>query len=162
VGGRGADRSAVQHIAASQSTAARTAADAAACLAALLDGTAGAVATDHAPHTVVDKEVEFGRASNGISGIETALGVLLSLVEAGKLPLARARSPPDHGPASVMAASGEPPSSTAARPRGLTEGVAADLVVFDRSGRWRSRRSRFSPRARTRRCSAAICPAASC
>ena len=48
--------------------------DAAACLAALLDGTADAIATDHAPHTEVDKEVEFGLAANGISGIETALG----------------------------------------------------------------------------------------
>ena len=76
----------------------RTPSDAAACLAALLDGTASAVATDHAPHTVVDKEVEFGKASNGISGIETALGVLLSLVDAGKLPLARADRSPDHRP----------------------------------------------------------------
>ena len=33
-----------------------------------------AVATDHAPHTAVDKDVEFGHAANGISGIETALG----------------------------------------------------------------------------------------
>ncbi|HEX7471560.1 MAG TPA: hypothetical protein VF323_00630, partial [Candidatus Limnocylindrales bacterium] len=47
--------------------------DAVACLAALADGTADAVATDHAPHTVVDKAVEFGLAANGISGIEMAL-----------------------------------------------------------------------------------------
>ena len=60
--------------------------DAAACLAALLDGTADAVATDHAPHTEVDKAVEFGTAANGISGIETALGVLLAAVDAGRLP----------------------------------------------------------------------------
>ena len=51
----------------------RSPADAAAVLAALLDGTADAVATDHAPHTEVDKAVEFGLAANGISGIETAL-----------------------------------------------------------------------------------------
>ena len=43
-------------------------------LAALVDGTADAVATDHAPHAEVDKAVEFGLAANGISGIETALG----------------------------------------------------------------------------------------
>jgi dihydroorotase len=43
--------------------------DAAACLAAVLDGTADAIATDHAPHTEVDKAVEFGLAANGISGI---------------------------------------------------------------------------------------------
>ena len=52
----------------------RSAEDAAAVLAAILDGTADAIATDHAPHTLVDKEVEFGLAANGISGIETALG----------------------------------------------------------------------------------------
>ena len=50
----------------------RPAEDAAAVLAALLDGTADAIATDHAPHTEVDKHVEFGWAANGISGIETA------------------------------------------------------------------------------------------
>jgi dihydroorotase len=114
-----------------------TAADAAACLAALLDGTASAVATDHAPHTVVDKEVEFGKASNGISGIETALGVLLSLVDAGKLPLARAIAALTAGPAAVMAAAGHAPGSAAARQRGLIEGAPADLVVFDRSDKWR-------------------------
>ena len=114
----------------------RTAADAAACLAALIDGTADAVATDHAPHTVVDKEVEFGRASNGISGIETALGVLLALVEAGKLPLARAIAALTTGPAAVVAAAGRTAGTPAAGPRGLTEGAPADLVVFDRSDRW--------------------------
>jgi dihydroorotase len=118
----------------------RSAADAAACLAALLDGTADAVATDHAPHTVVDKEVEFGRAANGISGIETALGVLLALVDAGKLPLARAVAALTAGPASVVAGwpgvAASSATAAAARPRGLIEGAPADLVVFDRSDRW--------------------------
>jgi len=114
-----------------------TATDAAACLAALLDGTADAVATDHAPHTVVDKEVEFGRAANGISGIETALGVLLALVDAGKLPLARAVAALTTGPAAVVAASPATAGIPAARPRGLTEGAPANLVVFDRGDTWR-------------------------
>ena len=113
-----------------------SASDAAACLAALLDGTADAVVTDHAPHTVVDKEVEFGKAANGISGIETALGVLLSLVDAGKLPLAQAIAALTTGPARVVAASTLTSGIPAARPRGLTEGAPADLVVFDRSDRW--------------------------
>ena len=76
--------------------------DAAACLAALLDGTADAVATDHAPHTEVDKAVEFGLAANGISGLETALGVLLAAVDAGRLPLARAIEALTTGPARVL------------------------------------------------------------
>jgi dihydroorotase len=115
----------------------RNAADAAACLAALIDGTANAVATDHAPHTVVDKEVEFGKAANGISGIETALGVLMALVDAGLLPLARAIAALTTGPAAVMAAASRTAGTAAARPRGLVEGAPADVVVFDRSDRWR-------------------------
>ncbi len=115
----------------------RTPVDAAACLAALLDGTADAVATDHAPHTSVDKDVEFGRAANGISGIETALGVLLSLVDAGRLPLLRAIEAVTSGPASVAAKWPRAAASGAARPRGLVEGAPADLVIFDRSDSWR-------------------------
>ena len=113
-----------------------TPADAAACLAALVDGTASAVVTDHAPHTIVDKEVEFGKASNGISGIETALGILLSLVDAGKLTLPAAVRALTTGPAAVVAGWAGAASSAAARPRGLVEGAPADLVVFDRSDRW--------------------------
>ena len=109
----------------------RTAEDAAAVLAALIDGTADAIATDHAPHTRVDKEVEFGLASNGISGIETALGLVLAAVDAERLPLARAIAALTNGPAAVLGASGWVGS------RGLTEGAPADLVVFDRSSTWR-------------------------
>jgi dihydroorotase len=114
----------------------RTPADAAACLAALLDGTASAVVTDHAPHTVVDKEVEFGLAANGISGIETALSVLLALVDAGRLPLDRAVAALTTGPAGVVAAWPAVAGTAAARKRGLVEGAPADLVVFDRADRW--------------------------
>ncbi len=112
----------------------RTPTDAAACLAALRDGTASAVVTDHAPHTIVDKEVEFGKASNGISGIETALGVLLVMVDAGKLTLAEAVAALTTGPASTAGA--WPGAAAAARPRGLVEGAPADLVVFDRADSW--------------------------
>jgi dihydroorotase len=109
----------------------RTPADAAACREALMDGTADAIATDHAPHTQVDKDVEFGLASNGISGIETALGVLLATVDAGLIPLRRAIEALTIGPAAVLG-----PSATG-RPMGLVEGAPADLVVFDRSDAWR-------------------------
>jgi dihydroorotase len=105
--------------------------DAAACLAALIDGTADAVATDHAPHREVDKAVEFGQASNGIGGIETALGVLLAAVDAGRLPLARAIEALTTGPARVLGARSPRNGST-----GLVEGAPADLVVFDRAERW--------------------------
>ena len=108
----------------------RSAADAAACREALLDGTADAIATDHAPHTSVDKDVEFGLAANGISGIETALGVVLAAVDAGRLPLARAIAALTVGPAAVLG------NRFVDRPVGLVEGAPADLVVFDRSESW--------------------------
>jgi dihydroorotase len=108
----------------------RTSVDAAACLAALLDGTADAVATDHAPHAEVDKAVEFGVAANGISGIETALGLVLEAVDAGRLPLMTAIAALTTGPTRVLGA------RAGSRPRGLTEGEPASIVVFDRSDRW--------------------------
>jgi dihydroorotase len=104
--------------------------DAAACLAGLLDGTADAVATDHAPHTRVDKAVEFGLAANGISGIETAIGVLLAAVDAGRLPLGRAIAALTSGPAAILRAGGWPGTP------GLVEGQPANLVVIDRSESW--------------------------
>jgi dihydroorotase len=105
--------------------------DAVACLAALADRTAIALATDHAPHREVDKAVEFGDAANGISGIETALGVLLTAVEAGRLPLLRAIEALTTGPANVIA------GRTRRGRAGLVEGAPADLVIFDRSESWR-------------------------
>jgi dihydroorotase len=109
----------------------RSPSDAAACREALLDGTADAIATDHAPHTSVDKDVEFGSAANGISGIETALGVVLAAVDAELLPLSRALALLTTGPARVLG------SASTGRPApGLVEGAAADLVVFDRSASW--------------------------
>ena len=109
----------------------RTPADAMACLAALADGTADAIATDHAPHTEVDKAVEFGLAANGISGIETALGLVLEAVDAGHLTLARAIAALTVGPGGVLGGRSRRNGSV-----GLVEGAPADLVVFDRSERW--------------------------
>lgn len=108
----------------------RSAVDVAACLAALADGTADAIATDHAPHTEVDKAVEFGLAANGISGLETALGIVLAAVDAGRLPLGIAIAALTTGPARVL---GERAPGT----RGLVEGESANVVVFDRSASWR-------------------------
>ena len=109
----------------------RPAEDAAACLAALLDGTADAIATDHAPHTEVDKHVEFGWAANGISGIETAIGIVLAAVDAGVLPLGRAIGALTTGPAAVLAGrTGNGPSTS------FLDGDPADLVVIDRGASW--------------------------
>jgi dihydroorotase len=107
----------------------RSPVDAAACLAALADGTADAIATDHAPHTEVDKHVEFGWAVNGISGIETALPIVLAAVDAGRVSLARAVEALTTGPARIL---GERQGVAP----GLREGEAADLVVVDRADTW--------------------------
>ncbi len=61
----------------------RTPEDAAACLAGLLDGAIDCIATDHAPHAVEDKLCEFDQAAMGISGLETALGLCMTLVHDG-------------------------------------------------------------------------------
>jgi dihydroorotase len=107
----------------------RTAADAMACLAALAEGTADAIVTDHAPHTEVDKHVEFGWAASGISGIETALPIVLAAVAAGRLPLARAVEALTTAPARILGErQGVDP--------GLREGAPADLVVVDGAATW--------------------------
>jgi dihydroorotase len=106
----------------------RSPVDAMACLQAVIDGTADAVATDHAPHAEIHKAVEFGLAANGISGIETALGVLLGAVDTGRLPLERAIEVLTSGPRHVL----EPGPDG----RSFEEGAPAELVVFDRSGSW--------------------------
>jgi dihydroorotase len=64
------------------------------------------------------------------------LGVVLALVDAGKLPLGRAIAALTTGPAGVVACWPTAAATPAARKRGLTEGEPADLVVFDRADRW--------------------------
>ena len=68
----------------------RTEADIEACITALAAGVVDAVATDHAPHASVDKCCEFDRAAFGISGLESAWGVVHSLVTSGRLSLSDA------------------------------------------------------------------------
>ncbi len=69
---------------------------------ALLDGTIDAIATDHAPHSPVEKEVEFNAAPNGIIGLETALPLVLRLVHEGRLPLDTALHRLTLGPARIL------------------------------------------------------------
>jgi len=110
----------------------RSAVDARACLEALVDGTADAVATDHAPHTEVDKAVEFGAARPGIAGIETALGMLLEAVDAELVSLERVVAALTIAPATVLGGG----TAAAGASSGFVEGQPADLVVFDRGARW--------------------------
>lgn len=96
----------------------------------LADGAIDAVATDHAPHAVEDKEVEFDQARPGTTGLETALAVILTeLVGPGILDL----------PGAVRAMSTEPARILGLGEHGgpLEPGQAANLVVFDPAEVWR-------------------------
>jgi len=106
----------------------RSAADRDALIEALLDGVVDAIATDHAPHAVHEKEVEFERAPNGIIGLETALGLSLRwLHKEWKLPLGRVLNMMSAQPAALLNLKG----------RGtLTVGSFADVVVFDPKAEW--------------------------
>src|SRR5207248_6800783 len=68
----------------------RSAEDREALIGALLDGTADAIATDHAPHAIHEKRVEFDRAPFGIIGLDTALGLAIKLLHKQRgIPLPR-------------------------------------------------------------------------
>jgi dihydroorotase len=80
----------------------RTTADVEALRRGLRDGTIDAIATDHAPHDLSDKEVEFDQAPVGIIGLETSLPLTLRLVDEGVLPLADAIAKLTWGPSQVL------------------------------------------------------------
>lgn len=112
--------------------------------AALADRTIDAVATDHAPHAVEEKEAEFDLAPFGTIGLETTLAAVLThLVDPGELPLARAIEALSTAPARILGA----------RDHGgpIEPGRPANLVAFDPSAQWtveppfgsRSRNSSF-------------------
>jgi dihydroorotase len=106
----------------------RSAADRDAMIEAILDGVVDAIATDHAPHAVHEKEVEFENAPNGITGLETALGLSLRwLHKEWRMPLGRVLSLLSAQPAALLNLKG----------RGtLTVGSFADVVVFDPKAEW--------------------------
>lgn len=92
----------------------------------LRDGTIDSIATDHAPHGSTDKDCEYGCAAFGISGLETALGLLMELVHHGRLDLAELVALLTLGPARMF----NLPAS------GIQEGARADLVLFDPGREW--------------------------
>ena len=112
----------------------RAESDRQAVIAALLDGTVDCIATDHAPHAAFEKEVEFERAPNGITGLETALSLALRILhrEAG-MPLAAVLKLMTSNPAAIINLSG----SNGNPARGsLTVGAHADLILFDPAAEW--------------------------
>ena len=69
---------------------------------AVRDGTIDVIATDHAPHSPVEKDVEFDKAPNGIVGLETALPLILKIVRDGDLPLETAIQRITSAPSSIL------------------------------------------------------------
>jgi dihydroorotase len=107
----------------------RSEADRLAVIAGLLDGTIDCIATDHAPHARHEKEVEFERAPNGITGLETALGLALRVLcgEHGAS-VSKVVEWMSAGPAEVVSLQ---------RAGSLGVGQWGDVVVFDAGAKWR-------------------------
>ena len=99
----------------------RTAADQEALLEGLADGTIDCIATDHAPHSPVEKEVEFECAAPGMLGLETALPILLDFVRRGVLDERRVLAALTAAPARAFGLVGG----------ALATGAPADLCVID-------------------------------
>ncbi len=106
----------------------RSGEDREALIVALGDGTVDAIATDHAPHALHEKIVEFEKAAFGIIGLETALGLAISVLHVeNKIPLGRIVELFTSGPARVIELRG----------RGtLLHGSHADVTIFDPKKRW--------------------------
>jgi len=107
----------------------RSASDREALIVGLADGTVDAIATDHAPHALHEKLVEFERAPFGITGLETALALAITrLHRQHAIPLSRIVELFTSGPARVFGLRG----------RGsLARGSFADVTIFDPKKRWR-------------------------
>ena len=99
----------------------RTKNDIKAIVAGLSDSTIDAIATDHAPHSMLEKDVEFDKAANGIIGLETAVPLTLALVRKKAISEARMVALLSANPAKILGVEGGT----------LTVGNAADITVID-------------------------------
>ncbi|GFE61232.1 dihydroorotase [Geobacter sp. AOG2] len=131
----------------------READDVAAIKEGLRDGTIDCIATDHAPHHLDEKDVEFNVAANGIIGLETSLPLSLKLVEEGTLTLNQLVEKMSINPSKIIGIS-----------RGsLKIGSVADLTVIDPTAEWTvepeklASKSRNTPFAGWRMKGAATC-----
>ena len=93
---------------------------------ALADGTIDAIATDHAPHSTLEKDCAFSEASPGMIGLELCFGLLLGLTETSGLTLQRL----------IDALSTRPAQIAGLEPPRLREGALAELVLVDPEARW--------------------------
>jgi dihydroorotase len=111
----------------------RAESDRRAMLEGLLEGAIDCIATDHAPHALHEKEQEFERAPNGITGLESALGLALEILHRKhKVSLSRILTLLSTQPANLLNLRG----------RGtLAVGAFADAVIFDSKAEWTFRSS---------------------
>jgi len=118
----------------------RSESDREAMIEGILDGSVDAIATDHAPHAAHEKEQEFDRAPNGITGLESALGLAISVLHGKhRMPLNRVISLLTAQPANVLNLKG----------RGtLAVGSPADVVLFDPNKKWVFRAATSRSRSR--------------
>ncbi|MDH3574981.1 MAG: dihydroorotase [Desulfobacteraceae bacterium] len=98
----------------------RTEQDIEAICQGLVDGTIDVIATDHAPHSLIEKAVEFDRAANGIIGLETAVPLGLKLVEAGIIDITDLIEKMSKNPARILGLK-----------IGLEIGKTADITIID-------------------------------
>lgn len=117
----------------------RTQSDIDALLEGLKDGTIDAIATDHAPHHIDEKDLEFDKAAFGMVGLETALGVILThVVKEGVLSLNAAIEKMTLGPAKVLGLD----MGT------LKIGAPADITVIDPNRVWTVDKNKFFSKGR--------------
>jgi dihydroorotase len=117
----------------------RTAADVAACIAGVVDGTIDVLATDHAPHRAEEKEAEFAAAPNGIIGIECALALYIeALLTPGHIGRSKLIGLMTAGPARVMKLN----KGT------LSVGADADVTIIDPDSSWMIDVNKFAGKSR--------------
>lgn len=116
----------------------RSVEDIAAIKAGLADGTLDAIASDHAPHSSVEKDLEFEFASNGMIGLESSLPLILKLVRDGLLTPMRAIALITHNPAGIL----KVPFGT------LRAGAVADLTLIDPEEKFVIDANRFKSKSR--------------
>jgi len=116
----------------------RTQSDINALIEGLVDGTIDAVATDHAPHPDKSKQCEFAVSSFGISGFETSLALLMTLVHQGKITLPMLIAKLTSAPASILQM----------RIGTLEIGAPADITIFDPHKKWQVKTANFVSKGR--------------
>jgi len=124
----------------------RPLADVQACIEGLTDGTIDAIATDHAPHAIEDKLCEFDLAAFGISGLETALALCLTLTEVGAhgdAPLQMIIERLTAGPVRALGLARFVPGLGS-----LAEGAPGDVLVFDPGAEWVVEPERFASKGK--------------